>query len=121
MAFDESLAARVRSVLATRRDTDERRMFGGIAFLHGGHMIAGVQGDSLVLRLGPEGAARALSRAHTRPMDFTGKPLASMVYVDPPGLRRDADLRSWIERALDFARELPAKQPAQRNRRAKRA
>lgn len=84
-------------------------MFGGTAFLLDGHMVCGVQGESLVLRLGREGAATALRRRHTRPMDFTGKPLASMVYVDPPGYRRDADLRAWVEQAIRFARALPRK------------
>lgn len=84
-------------------------MFGGSAFLLDGRMICGVQGSALVLRLGLEGAAAALERRHTRPMDFTGKPLASMVYVDSPGYRRAADLRAWVEQALRFARTLPPK------------
>ena len=84
-------------------------MFGGTAFLLNGHMICGVQGDALVLRLGREGAAAAFERPHTRPMDFTGKPLASMIYVDPPGYRSDGALCGWVEQAVRFARRLPPK------------
>jgi TfoX N-terminal domain len=54
MAYDETLAARVRVLLAGRPDTVERKMFGGLTFMVGGHMCCGVQGDTLVLRLGPE-------------------------------------------------------------------
>lgn len=109
MAFDEALAGRVRSLLARRRGVTERRMFGGLAFLVNGHMACGVQGTALMLRLGPEGATAALRRPHVRPMDFTGKPLASMVYVEAAGCERDADLRAWVERALRFVAELPPK------------
>lgn len=84
-------------------------MFGGLAFLVNGHMACGVQGTALVLRLGAEGAAAARRRPHVRPMDFTGRPLASMVYVDAAGCRRDADLRAWVDEAVRFARGLPTR------------
>ena len=42
MAFDDQLAQRVRNVLAEVPDVSERRMFGGLAFLVGGHMACGV-------------------------------------------------------------------------------
>jgi TfoX/Sxy family transcriptional regulator of competence genes len=109
MAYDEKLAARVRAALAARDDVSERRMFGGVAFLVNGHMTCGVLEDSLVLRLGRDGAARALERRHVRPMDFTGRALGTMVYVSAAGLWRDAELRSWLEQALAFVGSLPAK------------
>jgi TfoX/Sxy family transcriptional regulator of competence genes len=109
VAYNEALAGRVRARLGRRKGVAERRMFGGLAFLLNGHMACGVQGDRLVLRLGPQGAAAALQRRHTRPMDFTGKALASMVYVEADGYRRDADLRSWLDKAVRFARGLPPK------------
>ncbi len=40
---------------------------------------------------------------------FTGKPLTGYVYVAPPGVRSAASLRAWVERGLDFARNLPPK------------
>jgi len=108
MAYDEKLAARVRGLLRRRRDVRERPMFGGLAFLVRGHMACGVLGDNLVLKLGNRDAALALRRKHTRPMDFTGTPLRSMIYVRPLGYRRLADLRAWVERAVRHARALPS-------------
>ena len=87
-------------------------MFGGIAFLVGGHMCCGLRGKDLVLRLGNEAAAAALRRPHVRPMDFTGRPLRSMVYVAPAGYRSERALESWIGRALEFTQGLPPKRPA---------
>ena len=109
MAYDESLAARIRRALVRRSDIDERPMFGGLAFMLRGNMCCGVVDDTLMLRLGNEGAAAALEEPHTRPMDFTGKPMRSMVYVGPGGIATNDDLYRWVNRAADFAETLPPK------------
>jgi hypothetical protein len=109
MAFDPGLADRVRSSLAGRAVVDERAMFGGLAFMVGGHMACGVLGDDLVLRLGPEGADEALDRPGVRPMDFTGRPMKSYVYVAPDSVGDDASLADWLDRALGFVATLPPK------------
>lgn len=111
MSFDARLAARVRSELSRHDGIGERRMFGGLAFLYRGNMLCGVQGDRLMLRLGREGTPAALARAHVRPMDFTGRALRTMVYVDAAGLRRADALRAWLHEALRFSASLPAAAP----------
>jgi len=62
-----------------------------------------------MLRLTPEIAAAALREPHTRPMDFTGKPMKSMIYVDAAGIDRDSSLETWVRSAEQLARALPAK------------
>jgi TfoX/Sxy family transcriptional regulator of competence genes len=58
MAYDESLAGRIRAAAAVLTgDVTERKMFGGLAFMLNGHMFAGVAGKDLMLR--PEAAAFA--------------------------------------------------------------
>lgn len=109
MAYDESLAERIRRALAGRLDIRERKMFGGLAFLLQGNMCCGIVDEALVVRLGNEGAAAALDEPHTRPMDFTGTPIRSMVYVDPAGTAAAADLGRWVQRAVAFAETLPPK------------
>jgi hypothetical protein len=109
MAYDETLAARVREILAPAPGgLTERAMFGGLAFMLEGHMCCGIVGDDLVLRLGPDLADRALRERHVRPMDFTGRPMTGMVYVDREGLRAGA-LRAWVDQAAGFVRTLPPK------------
>lgn len=114
MAYDEHLADRVRAALATTPDVVERRMFGGLAFLVAGHMACGIVGNDLMLRLGEDGADAALDEPDTRPMDFTGKPMKSMVYVAPGGTETDAGLLAWVERATAHVRALPPKQDKSR-------
>jgi TfoX/Sxy family transcriptional regulator of competence genes len=109
MAFNEQLAKRVRDVLADVPDVSERRMFGGLTFLVGGHMACGIVGTNLMLRLGEPGAAAALDYPHARPMDFTGRPIRTMIYVTADGVADHPTLREWVERAVDYVRALPAK------------
>lgn len=107
MAYDEKAAARVRAALKRRKGIREKKMFGGLAFLLHGNMCCGVLGEDLVLRLGEEDSARARREPHTRPMDFTGRAMNSMVYVAPAGYRTDEKLSQWLERAVKFGRTLP--------------
>ena len=109
MAHDEALAARIRTVLGNTRKLTEKKMFGGLAFLHDGNMCFGILGDDLMVRVGPDAFDAALARPHTRPMDFTGRPSRGMVYVAPAGVRTQKALASWHERGLAFARNKPAK------------
>lgn len=111
MAFDETLAGRVRGVLARRRGVSEKKMFGGLAFLHEGRMFCGVIGGDLVVRVGPEAWGEALGRRHVRPMDLTGRPLTGYVYVAPAGVRTAVSLRSWVDRGLGFSRTLDGTRP----------
>lgn len=109
MAYDEALAERVRDALAPRADLTERKMFGGIAFMVGGNMAIGVLGDDLMVRLDPADAERALAEQHVRPMDFTGRPMKGMVFVEPAATATDDDLAGWVDAGADFAASLPPK------------
>lgn len=125
MAFDEQLANRVRRHLGTLPGFAERRMFGGLCFLLHGHMTAGIVGTALMLRVGPDQYQDALAEAHAREMDFTGRPLKGMIYVDPPGIATEPALAGWLDRAVSFVRAQPAKtkppaRPAHQARRKRR-
>ena len=115
MPYDEALADRVRAVLAPREELSERKMFGGIAFMLAGNMAVGIVGDDLMVRLGREDAERALAEPHVRPMDFTGRPAKTTVYVDPAGTASEDDLAGWVEAGADFAASLPAKGPGRKS------
>ena len=110
MAYDEDIADRLRHALAAAGVfPTERRMFGGIAFMVRGHMTVGVIGDELMVRVGKDAHEAALEQPHTRPMDFTGKPMAGMVYVERAGFTDDASLAAWVQRGLDFTGSLAPK------------
>ncbi len=75
----------------------------------GGHMCCGINGGDLMVRVGPDRHDSALSRPHARPMDFTGKPMKGIVYVNSDGLAAEAQLGWWVDMGLDFVRSLPPK------------
>ena len=102
MAYDPGTAERVRRSLADRDDVVEKRMVGGLSFMVGGRMCCGVTSSGLVVRLGTDGAVRALDEPHVRPMVLGGKPVAAFVVVDPDGFADDAALATWLDRALAF-------------------
>jgi TfoX/Sxy family transcriptional regulator of competence genes len=110
MAFDESLAARIRDALARRKNVDERKMFGGIGFLLNGNLLVGVWKESLVVRLGEEEGQEALKEPHVKEFDITGRAMKGWVLVEPEGVEDDKQLKGWIERATKFVRKLPAKE-----------
>jgi TfoX/Sxy family transcriptional regulator of competence genes len=108
MPYDSNLAARIRRVLPPRSAITERAMFGGLAFLLDGKMFCGIVDRDLMVRVGPTAYEDALARPHTRPMDFTGRPLTGYVYVSAAGSRTDVAVRRWVRDAIAFVATLPA-------------
>jgi len=116
MAYDEALAQRLRQQFRTHTDVaeknvTEKKMFGGLCFMLSNHMCCGIVGDTLMLRVGPDNYEQCLRQKYVREMDFTGKAMKGMVYVDAKGLATDRDLARWVGIASDFVASLPPKQP----------
>jgi TfoX/Sxy family transcriptional regulator of competence genes len=109
MAYDEDIANRVREALASQSDVTERKMFGGLAFMVGGHMCCAVKGDELMVRVGPEQYEAALALPYARPMDFAGKTMRGMVFVAADGASDDTALTAWVGRGLAYVTSLPPK------------
>src|SRR5262249_40502734 len=100
MAFDETLAERVRQRLARRKNVVEKRMFGGVGFLLNGNMLVGVWNDSLIVRLGDMQGEQALLEPHVKAFDITGRPMKGWLLVAPDGIKTDDQLNTWIQRAV---------------------
>ena len=115
MPYDERLAARARSLLQGQRALVEKKMFGGLAYLSHGKMFAGILKSDLVVRVGTEANDHVLKEPHTRPMDFTGRPMKGYIYVGLNGTKTAAQLRKWLARGQTFVASLsPAKRKAAR-------
>jgi TfoX/Sxy family transcriptional regulator of competence genes len=102
MAYDEALADRIRRALGPGARVTEIKMFGGLCFMVRGHMTCGVMGDELMLRVGVAGANAALELEHARPMDFTGRPMAGMIYVSREGCSTQRAVERWVARGMTF-------------------
>lgn len=109
----EALAQRIRPLLSSEYGYDEKRMFGGLCFLLNGNMCCGVTREArLMVRVGPEAYEAALREPHAGEMDFTGRPMRGLVFVESPGFESDEQLHAWIERGVAFAGRLPPKRAA---------
>ena len=109
MAYDESLAKRVRAVMDDLPGYTEKKMFGGVGYLLFGNMATGVNGADLIVRVGPDAYESALKQPHTRVFDMTGRPMKGWVVVTTEGCRTDEGLKSWIKKGVAFAQTLPPK------------
>lgn len=110
MAYDEQLAERVRAAVGARADLDEKKMFGGLAFLVGGHMAVAVSGaGGLMIRLHPDDFTGALAEPGAQPFEMNGRTMKAWLRVDADVLDDDAVLAEWVERSVGFAATLPPK------------
>lgn len=68
MAYNEDLANRIRALLGTERGVNEKRMFGGLAFLINGHMSVAASGrGGLMVRVPPAETESLLARDTSNP------------------------------------------------------
>lgn len=109
MAFSETLAQRVRDILYPLTTTEEKKMFGGIAFMFNGNMTVGVIRDGLIVRVGLENYEAALRKTGADLFKPASKPMTGWVIVAPEGYHADKDMKHWIELALGFVKTLPVK------------
>ena len=109
MAYNLGLAQRMRETLAGTSGLEEKKMFGGVRFMIQGNMACGVNGDDMIVRIGPERYEEALAQPSTKPFDMTGRPMSGWVVVAAEGVANDTDLKRWIVSGVNFARKLPAK------------
>ena len=110
MAYDEDLANRIRELIATEPGLSEMRMFGGLAFLVGGHMSVGVSGQGgLMVRADPEQTDALLEEPHARPFEMRGRAMRGWLRVDEEGVRTQEQLEPWVRRGVAYARSLPPK------------
>src|SRR4029079_8112887 len=104
MAFDASLAERIRTALARKKNIDEKKMFGCICFFINGNALAGVWEDRLIARVGPDEGGAALQAPHVRAVDITRRPMRNWVAVEPEGVEDDEALKDWIQQAVKFVK-----------------
>lgn len=109
MAFDEVLAARLRDVFVGDPAIEEKKMFGGIAFMRRGHMCVGVVNEDLLARVGPEAHGKAVVREGARVMDFTGKKMKGFIFVSPESLVDDGALDGWVDLCRAFNDSMPSR------------
>ena len=113
MAYSQSLAQQIRKILALKlppqifeEELEEKKLFGGLAFMIRGKMVLTVSSrkDELVMvRIGKEMEKQVLPQigAHTTLM--RGRPYHGYIDLDIEGQK---ELPYWIDLALSYNQEL---------------
>ena len=110
MAYDEQVAQRIRDLVQDDLDVTEKRMFGGVAFLVGGHLAVGASSKGgLMLRVEPAQTEALLALPRAEPFEMRGKAMSGWLRVDIDGFADEAELGPWVERGLAYVRSLPPK------------
>lgn len=106
MVYSEDLADRIRAALGPRTPFDERKMFGGLAFLVSTRMAVAVAEDDLMVRVGKDGLAAALERG-AGPMEMGARTMSGWVLVDGGRVADPDELDAWLATGIEVARAEP--------------
>lgn len=110
VAYDEDLASRIRKLLAGDGDVTEKQMFGGLAFLVGGHMSVAASGQGgLLVRVDPAQTDALVAEPHAEPFQMRGRAMQGWLRVDAEGVLTVRQLEPWVRRGVSYARSLAPK------------
>lgn len=113
MVYSQSLAQQIRKILALKlppqifeEELEEKKLFGGLAFMIRGKMVLTVSSrkDELVMvRIGKEMEKQVLPRTGARTTLMRGRPYHGYIDLDIEGQK---ELPYWIDLALSYNQEL---------------
>lgn len=110
MSYDEGLADRIRELVATEPDLHEQRMFGGLAFLIGGHIAVAASGrGGLMVGVAPSRSEQLIATTAAVAMEMRGRPMAGWLRVATQDVRTARQLTKWVKIGVEQARTLPPK------------
>ena len=104
MAYDLEVADRIRNYLNAKPDLliEEKKMFGGLAFMINGKMCINVSGKNLMCRFNPAIQDQVSKRLGYQKVIMKGREYKGYCYVHPEGFRKKVDFDYWIELCLRF-------------------
>jgi TfoX/Sxy family transcriptional regulator of competence genes len=110
VAYDETLADRIRDLLGDEHAVTERKMFGGLAFLVAGNMAISASGQGgILVRVDPEESDRLVATSAAEVAVMRGRPMDGWLRVAPEQLRTKRQLNRWTSLGAAYARSLPPK------------
>jgi TfoX/Sxy family transcriptional regulator of competence genes len=110
MAYDEKLAARIRELVAGEKGITEKKMFGGLAFLVGGHMAVAASGrGGMMVRVDPAESEALVAKTKARVVEMRGREMPGWLRVDTDDVKTKRRLEVWVARGVGYARSLPPK------------
>ncbi len=110
MAFDETLADRIRDQLGPTKNVAEIKMFGGLCFTVNGNMACGVMKDGLLVRVPEDQFDKLLGEPGARTFDIMpGRTPKGFIVIDAKAVSTKPNLKKWVARSVAVASAMPPK------------
>ena len=111
MAYNTKLVDRIREYLNRFPEiqVEEKKMFGGLAFMINGKMCVNVSGENLMCRFDPVQTEELAERKGFLPMVMKGKEYKGYCYVAPMGFKDKKDFEYWMNLCLKYNHNDPVK------------
>ena len=111
MAYSETLANRVREYLAEipNINIEEKKMFGGLAFLVNDKMCINISNDRLMCRFDSQYTEELAERQGYLLCIMKNKDLKGYCYVEEIGYKSPKDFAFWLNLCLDFNEKIKKK------------
>lgn len=110
MAPMETGTERLMEILGDDPNIIDKKMFGGVIFMLNGNMLCGYTNKGkLMVRVGKELEAEARKIPGAQDMDFTGKKMGGMLFVDDAAIADKPSLERWVSLATQYVGSLPPK------------
>lgn len=104
MPYNEEFSIRIKKMLIQLNvDFVDKKMFGGFAFMINDKMCVGIVNDKIMLRVMEDKYESLLEENGVEPMNFTGKIMKGLLFINPEAFRTDKELLHWINYGLEFA------------------
>jgi TfoX/Sxy family transcriptional regulator of competence genes len=114
MAYNEVTADRIRLALAHLTDVQEKKMFGGLAFMVNGKMCVTAGKDRIMCRIDPAMHENAIKEKGVQTVKMGERVYRGYVHVSDKAIKTDQAFNRWIAMALDFNK---ISSPAKRQKR----
>ena len=102
------LAERIRTLLGDDPHVTEKNMFGGLTFLHNGHILVGTKKDGrILLSVGKANNDAALARPGATQMVHNNRNMTGFVWVEPDAIEDDDALADWVKAAYGWVSQMP--------------
>ena len=104
MPYNTNTATKVRDYLRNIPEIliEEKKMFGGLAFMVNGKMCINISGDKLMCRYDPDRREEVSRQTGYEKVLMNGREYKGFCYVHPEGFEQDDDFIYWINLCLEY-------------------
>lgn len=102
MPYNEKIASRIREALSHLPKVEEKKMFGGLAFMVDKKMCINAGADRIMCRIDPAIHEEVVKRKGCSTVTMRDREYKGYVYVNEDSLKNKKGFDYWVGLALDY-------------------